>query len=316
MANGSFGGTYNTGTLSLVNGSGVAAFSGTLMTTQAEVQDFIYVASLNVVIMVTEVTDDTHLGIDPVWGGVDQTNIGYTLLKMSPLRYDPAITQQKLREVLQFYEAIGFFYFVEGSEPDPAVGIDGQWALKVNVGDWKIWYHTGGVWVQQASPTGIDLQGVWSSVITYTATQSASWLGRLWKSLVDDNLNHQPDTSPTQWVKILEGGDRYDVQFFDTDRPASGELVNKMYPKDVTFYAGLSDSYAKAEVASTGTVFFSLQKNDIEFGRLTFSPGNPVGVFTCATNTAFGSGDKYTMIAPAVRDATLSGVGGNLIGYR
>lgn len=313
---GSFGGTYDTGTLSLTNGSGVAVFAGTLMSTQAEIGDFIYVESANIVILVSDVTDDTHLAIAPAWGGSNLTNVDYTLLKMSYLRYDPALTQAKLRDLLAFYEAAGFFYFVEGSAPDPALGIDGQWALKVNVGLWRIWYHTGGIWVEQASPVGIDLQGVWSSATTYTSTQTVSWLGRLWKSLVDGNLNHQPDTSPAQWVKILEGGDRYDVQFFDTDRPASGELVNKLYPKLVTFYAGLTDSYAKAEVASTGTVFYSFQKNDVEFGRLTFSPGNPVGVFTCASNTAFAAGDKFTMIAPAVRDATLSGVGGNIIGYR
>lgn len=313
---GSFGGVYTTGTVTLTNGASVAEFSGTLMTTEAEVGDFIYVNSLNVMIYVNAVIDDDTLGITPNWGGSTQTSIAYTLLKVSPLRYDPAITQQKIRELLAFYEAIGFFYFVEGAEPDPGVGIDGQWALKVNVGDWQVWYHTGGVWVEQASPTGIDLQGVWSAIITYSTNQTVSWLGKLWKSKVDTNLNHQPDTSPTQWLQILSGGDQYDLHFFDTDRPASGELVDKGYIPGVTFYVGLSTSYATAEVASTGTVFFSYQKNNVEFARLTFSPGNVVGVFSCPTQTTFGVGDKYTMIAPASRDATLSGVGGNLVGYR
>lgn len=311
-----FGGTYSTGTMSLANGASVAVFSGTLMSTEAEVGDFIYVDSLNILIYVTGVTDDTHLAVKGPWTGTTLTSVAYTLLKNSPLRYDPAITQAKQRELLTFYEGIGFFYFVSGTEPDSGVGIDGQWALKTNSGDWQLWYHTGGIWVAQASPVGIELQGIWSAIITYTQTQTVSWLGRLWKSKADGNLDHQPDSSPTWWQELLAGGDRYDIQFFDTDRPASGELVNKLYPKGVTFYAGLGDSYAKAEVASTGTVFYSFQKNDVEFGRLTFTAGDPLGVFTCATNTVFGAGDKYTMIAPASRDATLSGVGGNIIGYR
>jgi hypothetical protein len=303
---GTFGGTYDTGTV----------FTGTLMTTQAEVGDWIYVEPLNVVILVTAVTDDTHLAITPSWTGTTQTNIQYTLLKMSALRYDPALTQAKVRELLSFYDALGMFYFVEGSVPDPSIGIDGQWALKVNSADWLIWYHDGGVWVQQGNPVGIDLQGIWDSGITYATKQTVSWLGAIWQSLQNGNLNKQPDAEPTWWAKIIKGGDRYDVQFYDTDRPGSGELLNKLYPKGVTFYTGLLDSYARAEIASTGTVFFSFQKNDVEFARLTFNAGNPVGVFTCASNTTFNAGDKYTMVAPAVRDDTLSGVGGNIIGYR
>lgn len=312
----SFGGTYTTGNMSLANGANTAVFSGTLLSTEAEVGDLIYVNSLNILIYVSAVVDDTHLTIQSAWTGTSLTNVAYTLLKVSALRYDPALTQSKIRELLTFYEAIGFFYFVSGTEPDSSVGIDGQWALKVNGGDWRVWYHTGGIWVEQSPPTGIELVGVWDAVTTYTSTQTVSWIGRLWKSRVASNLNHQPDTSPTQWIEVLAGGDRYDIQFFDTDRPASGELVDKLFPRGVTFYAGLGDSYAKAEVASTGTVFYSLQKNDVEFGRLTFTAGDPLGVFTCATNTVFGAGDKYTMIAPASRDATLSGVGGNIIGYR
>lgn len=311
----SFGDTYSTGTMSLDNGATTMRFVGSLLTTQAEIGDMVYVN--NLLIYVSAVTDDTHLETSVPWGGSTLTGVAYTLLKWSKARYDPALTQAKLREMLTFFEGIGFFYFVSGTVPDPSVGIDGQWALKTNSGDWKVWYHTGGAWVLQSPPSGLDMQGIWSSIVTYTTGQVASYSGALWASIVDGNINHQPDISPSQWVKVLSGGDQYDVQFFDTDRPASGELVNKAYPKGVTFLVGLAASYATAEIASTGTVHYSFQKNGVEFATLTFSPGNVIGVFACPTQTAFtAASDKLTMIAPASRDATLSGVGGNLVGFR
>lgn len=312
----SFGGTYSTGTVSLVNSDATATFVGSLLSTQATEGDLLFFPSLGILAYVLTVTDDTHIEMSNNWALSNQTGIAYVLIKNSWTRYDPAATQQKTRDMLAYFEAAGFFYFVSGATPDPSLGSDGQWALKVNGGDWQVWYHTGGIWVEQSSPTGIDLQGEWSAIVTYSTNQSVSWQGKLWKSKVNSNLNYQPDLNPTQWLLILSGGDQYDLNFFDTDRPASDELVHKAYFAGVTFYVGLTTSYATAEVASTGTVFFSFQKNNVEFGRLTFSPGNVVGVFTCPTQTTFGVGDKYTMIAPAIRDETLSGVGGNLVGYR
>lgn len=109
---------------------------------------------------------------------------------------------------------------------------------------------------------------------------------------------------------------RYDLVTFDTDRPASGELVLKIYPPGVTFRAGLTDSAAGAEVAATSTSFFSITKNGVEFARITFSAGSAVGVFSCAADVSFTTGDVLRIIAPAVRDATLSGVSATIIGYR
>jgi hypothetical protein len=310
----SFGDTYDTGTISIANGSIHATFVDTLLGPQAELGDLVLLD--NLLLYVANVIDDTHIDFASAWTGTSVVDGEYLLMKVSKSRYDPAITQQKQREVLAFFEASGVFLFVAGAAPDPGLGVEGQWALKANTGDWQVWFYTGGSWVEQGSPTGIDLQGTWSAIITYTQSQTVSWQGKLWRSKVDSNLNHQPDSSPTQWLQILSGGDQYDIQFFDTDRPASGELVDKLYPSGVTFYVGLTTSRANAEVASTGTVFFSFQKNNVEFARLTFNAGNSVGVFSCPVQTIFGATDKYTMIAPASRDVTLSGVGGNLVGYR
>ena len=109
---------------------------------------------------------------------------------------------------------------------------------------------------------------------------------------------------------------RYDVASFDTDRPASGELLLKLYPPGVTFRAGMTDSRAGAEVAASANAVFSLTKNGTQFATLTFAAASAVGVIACPGDTSFTTGDVLRVLAPNPRDATLSGVAATFIGYR
>lgn len=109
---------------------------------------------------------------------------------------------------------------------------------------------------------------------------------------------------------------RYDLATFDTDRPASGELILKIYPPGVTFRAGMTDSRAGAEVAATANAVFSLTKNGTQFATLTFAASSAAGVIACPVDTSFTTGDVLRVIAPNPRDATLSGVAATFIGYR
>lgn len=310
------GGTYSTGELSIVQGETTVHIEGALLITQALRGDWLWVPSANYLGFIDEVVDAETLELQSPWTPDSQTDVDYLLIKMSWDRYDPAITQEKIREMLTYYEGIGFFYFVKGDEPEVGIGKEGQWALKVNGGVWKLWYFTGGEWEYQGLPANIELNGPYDPHTSYAAGIVISWQGKLWKSLVESNLGNQPDLSPTQWVMVLKGGDRYDVQFFDTDRPASNELVNKLFPVGVTFQVGLIESHAEAEIAATADAVYTFKKNGVTFATLTFPAGQSVGVWECLVETAFGVGDELTQWAPTVRDTTLSGVGGNFIGYR
>jgi hypothetical protein len=82
----------------------------------------------------------------------------------------------------------------------------------------------------------------------------------------DEGQYAEQPSSGKRWVK--DGGlwvylgqtdaifSRYDLATFDTDRPASGELILKIYPPGVTFRAGMTDSRAGAEVAATASAVF------------------------------------------------------------
>lgn len=141
----------------------------------------------------------------------------------------------------------------------------------------------------------------------------------------DGQFALQPSTGK-RWHKeggqwILDGTadalfSRYDLASFDTDRPASGELIVKIFLDGVTFRAGLTDSRAGAEVAATADAVFSITKNGTEFATLTFAASSATGTFACVADTTFALGDVLRVIAPNPRDATLSGVAATFIGYR
>lgn len=145
-------------------------------------------------------------------------------------------------------------------------------------------------------------------------------------SLGDDGQYGEQPSTGKRWIKTagvwvyLGIGSaiftRYDLASFDTDRPASGELILKIYPPGVTFRSGLTDSAAGAEIAATGSSVFSITKNGTQFATITFAASSAVGVFACAADVSFTTGDVLRIIAPAVRDATLSGVAATIIGYR
>jgi hypothetical protein len=145
-----FGGAYTTGTISVSAGSTTITGSGTFWTPIAEQGDLINAGGVSV--YVDSVTDNTHIVPMTPWPGSDLSSSDYVLLKTSWLRYEPAITQQKVRQLLTFLSGVGYFYFVSGDVPDPSLGDEGQYALKTNVSPWKLWLRTGGSWVLQANP--------------------------------------------------------------------------------------------------------------------------------------------------------------------
>ncbi|MGN6284772.1 MAG: hypothetical protein ACTHM2_06460 [Afipia sp.] len=142
------GGTYSTGTVSTDGGDAKKlVFSGTLLSSVVTEGD-VFMAS-GLLGRIDSVDDDTHITLNQDWPGGTLTDASYLIDKTSYARYDPAITQAKIREFIAYIKGQGSFLFVTGASPDPAMGEDGQYALKTNGGPWQLWYKTGGVWEAQ-----------------------------------------------------------------------------------------------------------------------------------------------------------------------
>lgn len=303
---------YSQGTISIGAGATIAVGTGTFWGPLGRLANILFVGDK--VAFVDAVIDDTHLSI-PAWGAVAVSNSAYRLVQVPQ---SSALATKQIRDLLAKVDGTGVFYSVvlPATAPDPAIGEDGQYALQVDNGPWKFWKKSGGVWVLQGTPAGLQWRGPWSAATAYTIGDAVSRLSQSYISILA-GTNHPPESSPTYWQLLAGGGSRYDLILWDNARPSSGEeLLRAVLSTTVTFLAGLGDSRAVAEVAATASSVFSLLKNGAQFGTITFGAGSASGVFASAADTIFSAGDILTVVAPTPRDATLSGVSATVTGYR
>lgn len=312
-----FGGTYSTGSAIFLNGSVTVHGLGVMWNT-IEQGDYIYSQGvLGLIDSVDTNNYDTITLMKPWQGASFSADPEYVILKMSWARYDPAITQQKVRQLIALLEGAGITYYVTDTEPDPDIGNDGDFALKTNSGAWKFWVKIDGAWVLQGTPVGATWQGPWAISHPYVLNDVVSYLGSTYIAL-QAGINRPPTANlDTYWQLFVSAGSRYDFLIWDTGRPSTAELlINAILTVTVAFPAGLSESRAKSVVAATASAQFLLKKNGAQFGTVTFAPSSTVGVVTSPTDTTFVAGDVLSVIAPDPRDATLEGVSMTITGYR
>lgn len=193
------GGTYTTGTVSTdAEDAKKLVFSGTLLESVAVEGDWI--EANGAIGIIASVDDDTNVTLEQDWTGGTLTDSAYVLIKSSWKRYDPAITQAKIREFIAYIKGQGSFLFVTGATPDPAMGEDGQYALKTNGGPWQLWYKTGGVWEVQSAPVGTVYKGEWSSIGSYIVNDRVSRLGSSYIAKAPStNQDPATDNDATYW---------------------------------------------------------------------------------------------------------------------
>jgi hypothetical protein len=108
----------------------------------------------------------------------------------------------------------------------------------------------------------------------------------------------------------------FDLGFYFEGLLTNSEKVARyVFNRSVTFPASLTGSNATADVASTGTVSFALNKNGSSIGSVTFT-ASATATFTFASPVTFAAGDVLTVVAPATADASLADVQINLAGTR
>ena len=197
------GGIYENGTVTIEANRLSVVGVDTFWSPIVEVGDWILIAGQ--VGMVGAVIDETHLTLESQWQGTLPSGAVYVIIKMSWLRYDPALTQAKVRQLLEELEAQGNFLFVEGPAPDPGMGEDGQWALKTDVSPWQLWFKENGSWISQTSPAGLAWKGTWSAATSYAATDAVEHLGASYVSKQANNLNHPPPDA-TWWDLLAAQG--------------------------------------------------------------------------------------------------------------
>ena len=200
------GGFYNTGTITIGADKITVTGVGSLWKTfQIEVGDWLLCnGQVNVV---GNVVSETQLVLQTEWIGTLPSAAQYTLVLMSWLRFDPSLTQAKLRQLLADLKAEGSFVFTSVAPPDPAAGEDGQWALKTDTSPWRLWYKVDGVWIEQATPAGLVWRGVWSSATAYAPGDGVSQGGSSYVAILASGPP-SPITPPnaTYWNVLAQQG--------------------------------------------------------------------------------------------------------------
>lgn len=307
------GGTYTTGTISIDALGTTFVGTGTLWTIAAEQGDWIL--ANGAIAVITDDITDTTLESELEWSGGALTNAPYVLLKMSWLRYEPAILQQKVREFIAAISQAGLLIYVTGDEPDPGIGSDGQFAIKVNTTPWRVWYKVSGEWVLQGSPVGFAWRGLWDIGEDYVINDQVHRAGNAYVSLTI-NTGSDPISNPDDWDLYLSGGTRYDILWWDNGRPIDGELLwVAPLPVAAQFPGNMLGSQGKSGDAATASSVFSLRKNNVEFATMTFAIGATTATFA-GTQTTFAIGDEFSVVAPASQDATLARVRAAFTAYR
>lgn len=178
--------------------------------------------------------------------------------------------------------------------------------------------------------TGIQID--YSGTYTDRATYDAAPAGKIFASIDGANGSGPPtvlyqkesatsgDWGPAIPFQGPESSPRVAVVMYDPGRPAASEVVVSLYfDVEVSFpadmYSVLTDSIAHTDVASTADAEFSIRKNGVEFGTLTFPSGVAEGIFD-TTATVFDPGDRLTILAPNPRDDTLAQISITLAGTR
>jgi hypothetical protein len=156
---------YFTGTVSVAAGGTVVTLAGGMWSgINARQGDFISIDNSDG-ILITEITDATHLKIPP-WQGAAKTGVAYVIYQNYVGRVVGVAAAEDVGEMLEKLHVDGLPFIVGADEdvPDPSYGDDGQLAFKPSTGEW--WEKTGGVWVPSAGLVALGYGGTSTSSVT------------------------------------------------------------------------------------------------------------------------------------------------------
>lgn len=157
-------GHYDTGTISITTATSLVQGVGTAWIGVNEF-DAVYTATGLLVGFVDTVDPDTQqIVLKKAWGGSTLSGVAYQI-ELRP--FDLSFSAKNIRELRTILDAFTILYHVSGAAPDPALGEDGQHAIKINGSTIQFWVKVGGVWDEIDTLAGGDLDGPASAIINH-----------------------------------------------------------------------------------------------------------------------------------------------------
>jgi hypothetical protein len=193
------------------------------------------------------------------------------------------------------------------------------------------WYSSAyTAWVDYMAPSATASQGPFANITSPTGSLVTSW-GR--RSFIENGAGYgwtfesgtPTATTPAIMAEISSssGAARfvgpvtastfynapYDIANFINGKPIGSEIIMKAISvRKFTIASNFSGSLAYCTIAATGNPVFSILKNGVSVGTITFAAGATTGSFSATGVLTFNAGDVIYVTAPASADATLSDI--------
>ncbi|HLL28595.1 MAG TPA: DUF2793 domain-containing protein [Xanthobacteraceae bacterium] len=293
-----FGDLYSAGTVSVTSGNTAVTGVGTLWSLALVAGDSFESGGIRVTIKT--VTDDTHLVLAYGWPGSNLSGASYVVREDSGLRHDPTEMTGRVRDLLQTLQVFDTAL--------PIIGVNSA----------------------VTAPTGSEATGTKYRVLPgatgafaghdnqIAEKQDTGWFFTVpeggWQVFDDSTFYPLAYDGAGNWNRL---SGPYDVPVWIAGRPIESEIIFKMkFVTQVKFATAIAGSLGVADVAATADSIFSVQKNGSEVGQVKFAASSSTAVFIAASPFTFNPGDVLSIVAPAVRDATLSNIAFTLTGTR
>jgi hypothetical protein len=331
--------SYADGTIALTLGSAVVAGTGTAWSTTVKAGDMLLVpVSLGgspeefryEPVVIGTVDSDAQITLQDEWLGEGIASTTYRIVRGYGW-WSGAAANETLIQFLTELGPLGLAGVSTG-EPNPAEGRENELRCGANG---VIYQKVAGSWVVRASGFSFDAWGYvdnspsdrdqYDDGLGDLATSVGAGLtflstgeGGFYVLLSVEDATGSPIV-PAVWSDLisLRGpvGDNYTLAFAVAGKPRASEKFRHEFETTVSFAEDFVGSYASADEASTGTATFSITKNGVEVGTLTFDASD-AGVFAATGGVSFVPGDILRVVAPATQDATLSDFSITLAGSR
>jgi len=195
--------SYSTGTVAVAaNATTIVGTSTIWSGVNVRSGDDIVIAGNTVTVV--DVTDTTHLVIDPWPYAAVAAGAAYKVYQRSPFRFAGGQAMADVSAVMAALNTDGFYVFVSSAltVPDPSYGNNGQYAFQASTG--KLWSKSAGVWNFLGVYKGFGVPAPWSSTTAYNQFDVATLAGSSYVCI----LAHTNFTPPnaTYWSVLASIG--------------------------------------------------------------------------------------------------------------
>jgi hypothetical protein len=119
------------------------------------------------------------------------------------------------------------------------------------------------------------------------------------------------DDNAGQWFILnpIDVGLLYVPALFSVDSPVPDQIMSLIMLRSYTLPENATGSYAYAESVPEADYVFSLQKNGVEIGTVTFTSAANAGTIEVPDEVVFAANDRFLCVAPADADVNIAGIG-------